>query len=70
MAATIEDELEGWAAYQENKSKATDAGQADWEPLSDTWGITCPEWVIDTVLDHVAKENKRSARGARARARA
>jgi len=58
MATTMEEELEGWAAYQEDKAKATDAGQADWEPLEDTRGITCPEWVVDTVLDHVAKENK------------
>ena len=29
-----------------------------WEPLDDTRGIACPEWVVDTVLDHVAKENK------------
>ena len=31
MATTMEEELEGWAAYQEDKAKATDAGQADWE---------------------------------------
>eukprot|EP01043_Picozoa_sp_COSAG02_P033783 COSAG02_NODE_2324_length_9133_cov_38.463361_7_plen_306_part_00 len=62
MATTMEEELEGWAAYQEHKAKATDAGQADWEPLPDTRGVTCPEWVVDTVLDHVAKENKATGR--------
>lgn len=34
---------------------------AAWEPLPDTKGITLPEWVVDTVLDHVAKENKATA---------
>ena len=50
--------VEGWATYQEQKAKATDAGQAAWAPLPDTRGTTIPEWVVETVLDHIAKENK------------
>ena len=55
---TIEAELEGWAAYQETKARATDAGRAGWEPLPSTVGETIPRWVVETVLDHVTKEQR------------
>eukprot|EP01043_Picozoa_sp_COSAG02_P015037 COSAG02_NODE_631_length_19290_cov_67.062842_10_plen_188_part_00 len=45
---TIEAELEGWAAYQEDKARATDAGRGGWEPLPNTVGQTIPRWVVET----------------------
>ena len=57
-AATILEELEGWARHNEKEGEATDAGRSDWVALPDTKGQTLEGWIVETCLDHVVKENR------------